>query len=76
MVTTRSAKGEALRFSAYQHRPASLVYSDEQWANKNLGKAQRQANAYMDYDQPPAAVRRGRGALCRGHGPGSSEAAD
>eukprot|EP00969_Alexandrium_andersonii_P351424 15435400-Alexandrium_andersonii.AAC.1 len=41
MMTTASAKGEALWFSAYQYTPASLVYSDDQWAGSNLVDVRR-----------------------------------
>eukprot|EP00969_Alexandrium_andersonii_P222119 9810685-Alexandrium_andersonii.AAC.1 len=75
MMTTASAEGEALRFSAYQYSPAGLVYSDDQWADSNLGDVRRKLNEYMDYDRPSAAVRRGWEALC-GRGPRSAEAAD
>eukprot|EP00969_Alexandrium_andersonii_P234723 10363323-Alexandrium_andersonii.AAC.1 len=69
MMTTSSAEGEALRFSAYQYSPASMVYTDDQWANSNLADARRKANEYMDLDRPSAAVRRGWEALCKGQGP-------
>eukprot|EP00969_Alexandrium_andersonii_P196342 8674394-Alexandrium_andersonii.AAC.1 len=41
MMTTSSAEGEALRFSAYQYSPASLVYADDQWADASLADVQR-----------------------------------
>eukprot|EP00969_Alexandrium_andersonii_P034895 1527115-Alexandrium_andersonii.AAC.1 len=62
-MTTSSAEGEALRFSAYQYSPVSLVYADDQWANASPADVQRKAKEYMDYDQPSAAVRRGWEAL-------------
>eukprot|EP00969_Alexandrium_andersonii_P249533 11028260-Alexandrium_andersonii.AAC.1 len=64
-MTTSSAEGEALRFSAYQYTPASLVYSDDQWAGSNLVDVRRKVNEHMDYDRPPAAVRCGWEALCK-----------
>eukprot|EP00969_Alexandrium_andersonii_P274281 12122579-Alexandrium_andersonii.AAC.1 len=76
MMTTASAEGEALPFSAYQYSPASLVYSDNQWADSNLGDVRRKVDEHMDYDRPSAAVRRGWEALCKGRGPRSVEAAD
>eukprot|EP00969_Alexandrium_andersonii_P288814 12766617-Alexandrium_andersonii.AAC.1 len=69
MMTTASAEGEARRFSAYQRTPASLVYSDGQWAGSNLVDDWRKVKEYMDYDRPSAAVRRGWEALCKGRGP-------
>eukprot|EP00969_Alexandrium_andersonii_P019241 840510-Alexandrium_andersonii.AAC.1 len=76
MMTTTSAEGEVLRFSAYQYTPVGLVYSDDQWASNNLGDVRQKVNEYMDYDRPPAAVHRGWEALCKGRGPPSAEAAD
>eukprot|EP00969_Alexandrium_andersonii_P092739 4093604-Alexandrium_andersonii.AAC.1 len=69
MMTTASAEGEALRYSAYQYAPTSLVYSDDQWANVSLADARRKVNEYMDYDRPTAAARRGWEALHKGKGP-------
>eukprot|EP00969_Alexandrium_andersonii_P213259 9417179-Alexandrium_andersonii.AAC.1 len=59
MMTTASAEGEALRYSACQYSPASLAYSGDQWANANLTDVRRKVNEHMDYDQPTAAVWRG-----------------
>eukprot|EP00969_Alexandrium_andersonii_P235000 10375942-Alexandrium_andersonii.AAC.1 len=70
MMATTSAEGEALRYSAYQYMPTSLVYSDDQWANVSLADVHRKVNEHMDYDRPTAVVRRGRGvAICADKGP-------
>eukprot|EP00969_Alexandrium_andersonii_P325304 14373702-Alexandrium_andersonii.AAC.1 len=75
-MTTSSAEGEALRFSAYQYSQVSLVYSDDQWAGASLANVQRKVKEHMGYDQPSAAVRCGWEALCKQKGPGSAEAID
>eukprot|EP00969_Alexandrium_andersonii_P006456 280471-Alexandrium_andersonii.AAC.1 len=68
-MTTASAEGEAIRYSAYQYSPASLVYTDEQWAGKMLADVKRLVDEYMDMDQASATVRKGWEALCKEKGP-------
>eukprot|EP00975_Prorocentrum_lima_P029806 6256069-Prorocentrum_lima.AAC.1 len=69
MMTAASAEGEPLRFSAYQYSPASLVYTDEQWAGKSLAEVKRAVEEYMEMDDVPAIVRKGWEALCKEKGP-------
>eukprot|EP00969_Alexandrium_andersonii_P222242 9815651-Alexandrium_andersonii.AAC.1 len=54
MMTAASAEGEALRFSANQYSPASLVYSDDQWADSNLGVSSgRSTSTWAMIDRRP-----------------------
>eukprot|EP00969_Alexandrium_andersonii_P269936 11931060-Alexandrium_andersonii.AAC.1 len=75
-MTTSSAEGKSLRYSAYQYSPASLVYADDQRANASLADVHRKVNEHMGYDQTTSAVRRGWEVLCKQKGPRSAEAAD
>eukprot|EP00969_Alexandrium_andersonii_P253857 11219998-Alexandrium_andersonii.AAC.1 len=60
-MATSSAEGEALRLSAYQYTPASLVCAGDQWADASLVDVAREVREYVGIDQPSAAARRGWG---------------
>eukprot|EP00969_Alexandrium_andersonii_P331819 14664541-Alexandrium_andersonii.AAC.1 len=74
-MTASSADGEALRFSAYQYTPASLVYADDQWAETNLVDVPaRSGTSWRSIGR--ARLRTDKGALCERQGPRSAAAAD
>eukprot|EP00969_Alexandrium_andersonii_P048635 2133297-Alexandrium_andersonii.AAC.1 len=75
-MTTSSAEGYPVLSLAYPYTPASLVYTDEQWADISLADAPAKVRDFIEADRPSAAVRRGREALCRRLGPRSAAALD